>query len=91
MPHSPPVPPGNQSPYPRGETTHEDADTAGMASNEDADSASGQEAEGRSPQGGLTTILGIGAVGALVAGLVAFTRSTDAEATSGKKAKRSKD
>jgi len=90
MPNSPPVPPGNQSPFPRSETPHDEADTAGIAFNEDAGIASEEEAEGRSPHGSLATILGIGAVGALLAGLVVFMRSTDSAATSGNKAKRSK-
>jgi hypothetical protein len=90
MPHSPPVPPGNQSPYPIAETPHDDADTPETTSVENAGNASEHEPEDRSSRGGLAAILGIGALGALVAGLVAFTRSADAKTASRKKTKRSK-
>jgi Mn2+/Fe2+ NRAMP family transporter len=90
MPHSPPVPPGNQSPYPHVEASQTDPGAAKAVSSSNAKSAGKHDLEDRSSRGGLAAILGIGVLGALVAGMVAFTRSADAKTSSGKKTKRSK-
>lgn len=101
MPHSPPVPPGNTSPYPLVETPHHNAEiptleTSGT-SEPDSPALEGTfKEEGQrgaaesSSRGRLAMILAIGALGTLVAGVVAFTRSGDAASSPSEKAKRSK-
>ncbi len=90
MPHSPPVPPGNQSPYPHVEASQTDPGAAKAVSSSNTKSAGKHDPEDRSSRRGLAAIVGIGALGALVAGMVAFTHGADAKTSPGKKTKRPK-
>lgn len=101
MPHSPPVPPGNTSPYPPVETPHHNAEiptleTSGSSEPDSPVLKGTSKEEGQrvtaesSSRGRLAIILAVGALGALVAGLVAFTRSGDAADSPGEKAEHSK-
>lgn len=78
MSHSPPVPPANQSPYPRVEPAHDhhdaprDAKPAPVRDRPKHDPASAD----RRIRTGIAAALGIGAVAALVAGIVAANRQS---------------
>jgi hypothetical protein len=87
MSHSPPVPPGNQSPYPRVEPPHEHRDapvTTATASSPPVDRASSE----RRIRTGIAAALGIGAVAALVAGIVAARRQPPAPPPRRRKSKK---
>ncbi len=71
MSHSPPVPPANQSPYPRVEPPHEHHDSPVVPS-PTVDRASSEHRM----RTGIATALGIGAIAALVAGIVAASRQS---------------
>ncbi len=87
MSHSPPVPPGNQSPYPRVEPPHEHRDApvkTAAAPSPPADRASSE----RRIRTGIAAALGIGAVAALVAGIIAARRQPPAPPPRRRKSKK---
>lgn len=73
MSHSPPVPPANQSPYPLVEPPHDHHEPA-VAPSVTVDRAASE----RRVRTGIAAALGIGAIAALVAGIVAASRQSPA-------------
>jgi len=86
MPHSPPVPPGNQSPYPLAEPPHERHDVAPAVAAPLPD----RTLSDRHIRTGIAAALGIGAIAALVAGIVAARRQPPARPAPKPKSKGSK-
>ncbi len=72
MSHSPPVPPANQSPYPLAEPAHDHHDAAPAPSVPTSRALkTDPAASDRRVRIGIAAALGIGAIAALVAGIVA--------------------
>jgi hypothetical protein len=84
MSHSPPVPPANQSPYPRVEPAHSHHDATRQAKPAPARPGDRASAD-RRIRTGIAAALGIGAVAALVAAIAAARREPPARPAPGPK------
>jgi hypothetical protein len=93
MPHSPPVPPGNQSPFPLRETPHDGAaGTEASASSAAPAAPASDEYEQQTldsrARGTFSMVLAAGVLGALVAGAVILARRPAADAAAPKRKKK---